>query len=259
MAKEKYIVIQEWMLALGLKGSELTAYALIYGFCQDDESDFHGSTAYVAHWCGISRQQAVAVLRKLTEAGHVIKTGESGFPAHYRTSFSEGGVNFPPPYKNLTGGVKLFDKGCQETGHDNKEDNKKDNKNTHTLSERAREEKTFGDKVRMTADEYSQLERRFGAADARRLCEILDDYLVIHPGKKYASHYRAILSWCVNKLNDEKLTAQRLANAAQAGQRITNVQHPVAPGSGATLRAATDRLRELIENDPKLKQQNGLL
>ena len=117
----------------------------------------------------------------------------------------------------------------------------------------------YGVKVRMTADEHAKLVTKFGATDAERLIDILDGYLINNPRKKYASHFRAILSWCVRELADQKTAEQRLANAQQASQRITNVQHPVAPGSGATLRAATDRLRELIENDPKLKQQNGLL
>lgn len=44
---------------LGLKGSELVAYALIYGFSQDGESWFTGSAQYVADWCGIDRRNAI--------------------------------------------------------------------------------------------------------------------------------------------------------------------------------------------------------
>jgi hypothetical protein len=48
---------------LGLKGSELVAYALIYGFSQDGESWFTGSAQYVADWCGIARRNAINVLQ----------------------------------------------------------------------------------------------------------------------------------------------------------------------------------------------------
>lgn len=241
MTQRKFITIQEWMLELGLKGSELLTYAIIYGFCQDDQSDFHGSTAYIARWCGISRQQAVAVLKKLTEAGHLIKTGELGYPAHYRTSFSEGGVKFPPPYENLTGGVKLFDKGCQETGHNNKDIKIDINKDSHSIT-RTREEIAYGDKVRMTAEEHAKLVTKFGTEDTDRLCEILDNYLVNNPRKTYTSHYRAILQWCVDKLNDQKTSELRLKNAQQPRTPAA----PAAPaGNYAGLAEARARLKAI--------------
>lgn len=240
MTQRKFIVIQEWMLELGLKGSELLTYAIIYGFCQDDQSDFHGSTAYIARWCGISRQQAVAVLKKLTEAGHLIKTGELGYPAHYRTSFSEGGVKFPPPYENLTGGVKLFDKGCQETGHNNKDINIDINKDSHSIT-RTREEIAYGDKVRMTAEEHDKLVKQYGEEDAAALCEILDDYMCA-TGATYKSHYRAIKKWCVDKLTERKAAQLRLKNAQQPRTPAA----PAAPaGNYAGLAEARARLKAI--------------
>lgn len=52
MQTESYVVLRPFMVEeLGLKGSELVAYALIYGFSQDGESWFTGSAQYVADWC----------------------------------------------------------------------------------------------------------------------------------------------------------------------------------------------------------------
>ena len=85
MDKDRYLIIPEWMLDLGLNVSELHAYALIWGFCQDDESDFHGSASYVAKWCGVRREAAVRILRSLTAKGLLVKTGDPGQPAHYTT------------------------------------------------------------------------------------------------------------------------------------------------------------------------------
>ena len=250
MNKAKYIVIQEWMLDVGLKGSELLAYALIYGFCQDGESDFHGSTEYVARWCGISRQQAVAVLRKLTEAGHLIKNGEPGYPAHYRTSFSEGGVKFPPPYEKLTGGVKLFDTGCQETGHNKKDIIKDINIDTHSLP-RVREEKVlYGDCVLLTEKEHAALVRDYGAADTARLIEILDLYLANKTKDPYKSHYAAIRKWCVRDLAEQKTAEQRQKNAQQAGQRVNAQQQKPQgppPGNYAALADANRRFKEITD------------
>lgn len=40
-----YVVIQGWMLTrLGLKGNELMIYAVIYGFTQNGETEFIGSS-----------------------------------------------------------------------------------------------------------------------------------------------------------------------------------------------------------------------
>ena len=71
---KRHVVIHEEMLDYDLRGSELLAYALIWGFCQDGQSDFHGSAEYVARWCKVSRQQAVAILKSLTDKGYLIKT-----------------------------------------------------------------------------------------------------------------------------------------------------------------------------------------
>lgn len=78
MQTESYVVLRPFMVEeLGLKGSELVAYALIYGFSQDGESWFTGSAQYVADWCGIARRNAVNVLQKLTDKGLVekVRTG----------------------------------------------------------------------------------------------------------------------------------------------------------------------------------------
>lgn len=64
MQKESYVVLRPFMVdELCLKGSELIAYALIYGFSQDGESWFTGSAQYVADWCGIASMNALSVLQ----------------------------------------------------------------------------------------------------------------------------------------------------------------------------------------------------
>lgn len=51
MNKNSYIHIAPFMVQeLGLKGNELLVYAIIYGFSQDNESDFHGSLQYLCEW-----------------------------------------------------------------------------------------------------------------------------------------------------------------------------------------------------------------
>ena len=57
MQTESYVVLRPFMVEeLGLKGSELVAYAPIHGFSQDGESRFTGSARYVADRCEIFLQ-----------------------------------------------------------------------------------------------------------------------------------------------------------------------------------------------------------
>lgn len=74
MQERNFLIIQGFMRTkLNLKGNELLAYALIYGFSQDGESVFSGSSKYVADWLGIDRRNALDVLKRLTEKGLIIK------------------------------------------------------------------------------------------------------------------------------------------------------------------------------------------
>lgn len=252
MTQSRHIVVHEWMLDRGLKGSELLAYALIWGFCQDGESEFHGSSAYVAHWCGISRQQAVAVLKKLTESGHIIKSGAPGYPAHYRISIDEG-VKFSGVSNNLTGGVKLPDMGCQIPLPPAPLYNDRQNIDKRNIEGvlRAREDdgrKSYGVKVRMTPDEYAKIVSRYGADDAAAMVQMLDDYLVDHPRKHYANHYRAAIGWPAQRLAEQRTAEQRLKNAQEAGQRVNGQQQPYS-GYGEYGLAASKRLEELLKQN----------
>lgn len=57
---------------LNLKGSELIAYALIYGLTIH-ESDFHGTAKYLSTWLGISEKKCYRVLNSLCERNLIIK------------------------------------------------------------------------------------------------------------------------------------------------------------------------------------------
>lgn len=61
----------------------------------------------------------------------------------------------------------------------------------------------MGGAVAMTNREHEKLLAAHGPADTKRLIEILDNYKGA-TGKRYASDYRAILSWVVDRLREEK-------------------------------------------------------
>lgn len=77
MKKENYITIQGWMVKdLGLSGNELICYALIFGFTQDEESEFKGSLSYISEWLGTSKQNARLIIKRLVDKGYLIKRDE---------------------------------------------------------------------------------------------------------------------------------------------------------------------------------------
>lgn len=246
MTKERYIVTLESMLDLPLNASELLAYSLIWGFCQDGESDFHGSEAYVARWCRVTPRQARAILRKLTDEGYIIKAAYPGKENHYTIANMEGGRNFPPEEISAHPGNN-FRSTPEEISADNKEDNKRDNKDTQSLPRTREDLNAYGEFVRMSAENYARLVTRFGADDAARLCEILDAYLAKKPNA-YRDHYRAALGWPVQRLQEEKLNQQRLKNAQEAGQRVNGQQQPYS-GYGEYGLAASKRLEELLKQN----------
>ncbi len=68
-----FVTIQDWMLDLGLNGSELMAYAVICSYWEQ-EKWFQGSASYLGWWMGTKRKATVLdALAKLVENGLVQK------------------------------------------------------------------------------------------------------------------------------------------------------------------------------------------
>ena len=68
-----YVTIQDWMLDLGLTGTELMAYAVICSFGQDGKW-FQGSASYLGWWMGTKRKATVIeALNALVKKGLVQK------------------------------------------------------------------------------------------------------------------------------------------------------------------------------------------
>ena len=64
----------------------------------------------------------------------------------------------------------------------------------------------WADHVAMTEAQHEKLLASYGRADTARLIEILDNYKG-STGKVYRDDYRAILSWCVRRLEEDKARA----------------------------------------------------
>ena len=109
MIKESnYINIQGWMKTqLGLSGNELLAFAIIFGFSQDCESEYSSGVNYLSDWLGCSYPTALSILKKLTDKGFISKReviNEKGRFVNYRVV-----KNFDNPLlKNLSTPIKNF-------------------------------------------------------------------------------------------------------------------------------------------------------
>ena len=131
-----FINIQGWMVTeLGLKGNELIIYAIIAGFSQDGESNFHGSLSYLSEWTNTSKQTVINCLISLHDKGLIIKNEfyvNNVKNCEYRaTDFIEEDQSkkmnsydeFEYQSKNFNRVVKKFDRGSQKILPNNIEDN----------------------------------------------------------------------------------------------------------------------------------------
>ena len=125
---DSYFVIQGWMVnRLRLSGTELQTFAIIYGFCQDQVSDFHGSVSYIADFTCTTRQSVTKALNKLCEKDLLIKKVCKGDPNYYTVNFSRVKNLDTPCKETLHPPVKNLDTPCKETLHNNIEIRNKDN------------------------------------------------------------------------------------------------------------------------------------
>lgn len=88
-----YYQISGWMInRLNLKGNELQAYAIIYGFTQDGQNWYTGSLAYLSDWLNCSSRTCINVLASLVEKGLLLKESwtEKGVPCtRYRANMAK--------------------------------------------------------------------------------------------------------------------------------------------------------------------------
>ena len=58
---ENFITIQGWMTKLNISGNELLTYAIIYGFSQDEQSVFSGSSSYISKWLNVDKRNVLEI------------------------------------------------------------------------------------------------------------------------------------------------------------------------------------------------------
>lgn len=234
------------MLELGLRGSRLLVFAVVYRYSGEGKGEYYGSLDYIAEWCGISRAQASLILRDLTNEGILEKIAAKDRP-HYRIMAD---VWKTKRLENQMPSLEIQMPSLEnQTTSDNRVDNKADNRDIPVVLPRTREKLTFGEYVQLTEEEHAKLVQRYGAEDTARMIEILDSYLA-NPKqrKRYESHYKVIPGWPHDRLEEEKLRQQRMKNAQEAGQRVKQPQAPVTHYADL---AEIDARRKAIEDKYK--------
>lgn len=83
------ILLQGWMITeLGLSGTSLIIYALIYGFTQTDDQWFYGSVDYIRQWANVTDKTARTTINNLVEKGYIDKKFTNGVTCSYRANLS---------------------------------------------------------------------------------------------------------------------------------------------------------------------------
>ena len=124
-----FYAVSGWMVTrLGLKGRELHAYAIIYGFTQDRETEFSGSLSYISEWLGCTKKTAIETLKSLISKGLIAKNQDEIHgvkvnyykvilpPAKPQVPLSDGGVKITPTsVKTTTGQCNNYNEGGVKT------------------------------------------------------------------------------------------------------------------------------------------------
>lgn len=136
--KGNYILLEGWMSEkLNLKGNELITFALIYGFSQEPDHDFHGSAQYIADWTGTNKRTVFNILKSLVDKGYIKRTEEiinNVTFVHYKSAIKvvDEKISLPMNYnntgdektalelcKNSMGVVKKFHGGSEKISSNN--------------------------------------------------------------------------------------------------------------------------------------------
>mgnify|MGYP003293079402 FL=1 len=107
-----FFVVHGWMInQLGLKGTELQIYAIIYGFSQAKDTEFTGSLQYLSDWVGLTRANTLTRLKSLVEKGLLVKTDifTNGVKTCKYACVTETATGC---YRNNNGGVTETATGC---------------------------------------------------------------------------------------------------------------------------------------------------
>lgn len=220
-----YIMIPGWMRTrLNLKGSDLLITALIYGFCQDEQSWFVGTLGYIADWIGLDKRNVRERLKKLTDRGVIIKREEELMPnikkCYYKInpSFSGDETSLGAGMKHPGGGDETSPNNTiYNTIYNNIEDisetslqppPKKNKKNGNSEIQSSKDAQELIEWIEKNASTVAKMTEPLSAqqidkllCDGKTICELKDILLCMHNWKplrmKNRSAYLTLRKWSI--------------------------------------------------------------
>ena len=240
MIKQKsHIVIDAYMLQLGLKGNELLIYALIAGFCQDGVSECWTSQETMAEWCGgISTRAVRDILQnlitkklitkkeclnknvkysyKVIEIVPELSSNEQEVFSTQQEVFSGGDRNFFPVVQELSSGNNKID---------NIYDNKIDNK-------------TIKENIILT----------------NNIKENFDEFWSLYPKDRIGNKAKAYSAFC-KVIKEKRATIDKLLASVKSYARSEEVHKGFAKGCAAWLN--DDRFNQNYKEYNEFKAEFG--
>ena len=240
MIKQKsHIVIDAYMLQLGLKGNELLIYALIAGFCQDGVSECWTSQETMAEWCGgISTRAVRDILQnlitkklitkkeclnknvkysyKVVEIVPELSSNEQEVFSTQQEVFSGSDRNFFPVVQELSSGNNKID---------NIYDNKIDNK-------------TIKENIILS----------------NNIKENFDEFWSLYPKDRIGNKAKAYSAFC-KVIKEKRATIDKLIASVKSYARSEEVHKDVAKGCAAWLN--DDRFNQNYKEYNEFKAEFG--
>lgn len=216
MQNENYITIQGWMVKeLGLSGNELLCYALIYGFSQDGQSFFSGTSTHISKWINVSKRTTFDILCRLVEKGLIRKIEKTvnGVKLYDYAAVLEGGGKTSYPVKNLHRGSEESARGSEETLHHIYINNNKDN-NTPLLYSPPRVEKKTDEK-----DKYR---------------DVFEEFWRVYPKQRAGNKDKSLTTY-IRVLKEGRATVEKLLHSAKQYAQSEEVRTGYAKGCQAWL------------------------
>lgn len=108
---DNYVTIQGWMISeLGLKGTDLMVFSIIYSFCQDECSSYRGGIGYLREWCQASKPTIINSIKNLCNLNLIVKLEKE---VSSNIKINEYVVNHDG-LNNFTGGKKTLPNNKEE-------------------------------------------------------------------------------------------------------------------------------------------------
>ena len=128
MDSKSYLNIQGWMVTeLGLGGTDLIVYAIVYGFTQDGTSECWSSLDYFASWCGCDKRTVIRSIDRLVEKGLLKKRQRQGTTSALKAVNPR--QNVTPTHDKMSGGSDKLSRGVMTKCHGGSDKLSPNNKN----------------------------------------------------------------------------------------------------------------------------------